>query len=176
MSTFRGLLADFSGPSALDLLTEFRKKFVALAELRTAELRAEIDTFHSIGPTAEMRAVYDEYDSLRYFEQELNRVISAFVNEAIKPWMDVYASTTRFDMIPSFDKTILGKPTGKCSKCGGSLFGSASHYCPTPSTVIRCHRCKGTIVYKRTPEGFEIFHGCESLEQSERLRAPEGNA
>ena len=33
--------------------------------------------------------------------------------------------------LPSFDETVLGKPTGKCEKCGGLLFGSALHYCPS---------------------------------------------
>lgn len=79
----------FSGPSALDLLTEFRKKFVTLAERRTAELRAEIDTYESIGPSAELRGVYDEYESLRYFENELNRLITAFANEAREPLIEL---------------------------------------------------------------------------------------
>lgn len=38
---------------------------------------------------------------------------------------------------------ILGTPTGKCEKCGGSLFGSASHYCPTPARL--CLECLNPI-------------------------------
>lgn len=128
MSILKGLFTDFSGPSALDLLTQFRKKFVTLAERRTAELRAEIDTYESIGPSAELRGVYDEYESLRYFEQELNRLITAFMNEArepliallcrIEPWNT--STVTRppllAERIPSFDETIPGKPTG--NECG----------------------------------------------------------
>lgn len=31
---------------------------------------------------------------------------------------------------------------------------------PTPDTVLRCHRCQGTIVWKKTDEGFEVYHHC----------------
>jgi hypothetical protein len=181
MSTFRGLLTDFSGPSALDLLTEFRAKYAALVERRRDELREQASRFLEDAPTPDLRAIYAEVDSIRYFEQELNRLVTAFANEATKPWRDAWADSLSRNMatspfaLPSFDETILGKPTGQCEKCGGALFGSALHHCPirqvadNDDPVIRCHRCKGTSIYKRTPEGFEIFHGCESLAQGIRL-------
>ena len=35
----------------------------------------------------------------------------------------------RFRVEPA--EMILGKPTGKCETCGGLLFGSALHHCPS---------------------------------------------
>jgi len=81
----------FEGPSALDLLTEFRKKFVTIAERRSRELSDALYARRDEGPSAELREMIDEYESLRYFEQELNRVIGAFVNEATKPFREAYA-------------------------------------------------------------------------------------
>lgn len=43
----------------------------------------------NIGPSAELRGVYDEYESLRYFENELNRLITAFANEAREPLIEL---------------------------------------------------------------------------------------
>ncbi len=93
----------FDGPAALDLLAEFRKKYVVLAERRSAELKATIQAAidadrdrmiregkDGYDHPSEIREMIDEYESLRYFEQELNRVISAFVNEATKPWRQAY--------------------------------------------------------------------------------------
>jgi len=94
----------FEGPSALDLLTEFRKKFVTIAERRSAELKATIQAAidadrdrmvregkDGYDHPSEIREMIDEYESLRYFEHELNRVIGAFMNEATKPFREAYA-------------------------------------------------------------------------------------
>ena len=75
MSAFR----EFSGPSALDLLTEFRRKLMILVERRMAELRGERSE----------RDAYEEYESLRYFEQELNRLIAKFADEARAPLIEL---------------------------------------------------------------------------------------
>ena len=40
----------------------------------------------------------------------------------------------RFRVEPA--EMILGKPTGKCDNCGGSLFGSALHRCPRKSDAL----------------------------------------
>lgn len=103
----------FEQPPALDLLTEFRKKLVALAERRTAELRADIETAidadrdrmlregkDGYDHRPEIRAMIHEYESLRYFEQELNRVIRAFMDDATKPWRDAYASVMMQNYAP----------------------------------------------------------------------------
>jgi hypothetical protein len=37
------------------------------------------------------------------------------------------------------------------------------------SVVIRCHDCQGTLIYKRTPEGFETFHDCSDGERVRRI-------
>lgn len=98
----------FEGPSALDLLTEFRKKFVTIAERRSRELGDILYARRDEGPSAELRDLIDEYESLRYFEQELNRVIGAFVNESTKPFRQAYADAI---MVSSADmRGIPGVP------------------------------------------------------------------
>jgi hypothetical protein len=79
----------FAGPSGLDLLAEFRKKFVTLAERRTVELRTILDEHRNDAPSSEMSAVFEEYDSLRYFEQELHRLICVFVEETRTPLLEL---------------------------------------------------------------------------------------
>lgn len=102
----RPSMRDFRPAPATDLLAEFRKKFVALAERRAAELRAFIDEHHGEGPSDKLRDAYAEYDSLCYFEHELHRVIQAFVIEAVAPWQRTVtdASILRFDMLPTGDQ------------------------------------------------------------------------
>lgn len=83
-------LRQFEGPRALDLLAEFRRKYLILAERRSAELRAVIDTHRVEGPSAELRDAYDEYEYLRHFEDDFHRMIQAFVIEALKPWQEAF--------------------------------------------------------------------------------------
>lgn len=90
----------FEGPSALDLLAEFRKKFVALAENRSRELRDAIYARRDEGPSVELREIIDEYESLRHFEKQLNRVIRAFMDEATKPWQEAYATAMMQNFTP----------------------------------------------------------------------------
>ena len=40
--------------------------------------------------------------------------------------------------------------------------------------TIRCHRCKGTILYKVIAEGYEIFHSCNGSLAQGREPAPAG--
>jgi hypothetical protein len=79
-------MSNFNGPSALDLLAQFRRKYVALAERRSAELRVIID--QDKDPDAVMREAYAQYDQLRDFEPHLHRMIAAFVNDAVTPFRE----------------------------------------------------------------------------------------
>lgn len=106
----------FEPPSALDLLTEFRKKFVGLAERRLLELRAAIDARSNEGPSHEMGRIYEEYDSLRHFENELNRVIQTFVIESVKPWQDALCRTQLCSLAQGFRTESAAGKQGSDSK------------------------------------------------------------
>jgi hypothetical protein len=94
-------------PLALDMLTEFRKKY--------------------------MPHIGHDNDSLHYFEQELNRVICAFVNEATKPWRDAYADSMMRTIPPAFTQYFESTDSeldrmrtmeGRC-RSSGTAFGAA---------------------------------------------------
>lgn len=104
------LYAPFEGPRALDLLAEFRKKYIAVIERRIAELRARINEHSNDGmvksPSDEIRAAFEEYDALRYVEPELHRMINAFVTEAQAPFHRILADAMATN--PHF--TLTTKP------------------------------------------------------------------
>ena len=91
-------MSNFNGPSALDLLAQFRRKYVALAERRSAELRVIID--QDKDPDAVMREAYAQYDQLRDFEPHLHRMIAAFVNEAVTPFREALVDMAARQPLP----------------------------------------------------------------------------
>ncbi len=64
---------NFEPPRALDLLTEFRKRYIPAIE--RGVMSGTIDP-----------------NVLDYFDRELNRMISAFIHEATKPFHDILVS------------------------------------------------------------------------------------
>jgi hypothetical protein len=90
----------FEGPSALDLMAEFKRKHMALVERRIAEIRVMFDEHGDKAPTLEMSRAYDELDSIRYFEGELHRMIAAFVNDALKPWQRAFTDAVSMSASP----------------------------------------------------------------------------
>lgn len=82
-------IPDFQGPSAMDHYTDFMKRYGDWIDRRRAELRAKIADHLDWDPTPEMRAAYDEFESLRDFEPALHRLIHVFTAEAVKPLQEV---------------------------------------------------------------------------------------
>src|ERR1700722_12861961 len=81
---------DFRGPSALDMMTEFEKRYGEVIYKRREELRMQLAVVAGI-QSPEAYAVHDELDSITNFEPELHRLIMAFVAEAVKPLQDTLA-------------------------------------------------------------------------------------
>ena len=101
MSDAMRMMKQFEGPSALDLLAQFRKQYVVpLVERRADELRTFLDEHPELGQ--ENRDKYREYDSLRYFDQDLHRLIAAFVNDAVAPWQKAYTDALMQMPTPTF--------------------------------------------------------------------------
>jgi hypothetical protein len=83
----------FRGPSALDLYADFSKRYGALIDRRVKQLRDQLAEGGSgpldPNPSPDARAMWDELDRLRYFEQDLHLLIRVCVEEAVKPLQDV---------------------------------------------------------------------------------------
>lgn len=84
---------DLSGPSALDLLSSFVKRYGSAIESRRKELYEKMALLNGEF-SDEMASLYDESRAIVYFEPELHRLIQAFVAEAVKPMRDALVEVT----------------------------------------------------------------------------------
>lgn len=101
----------FQGPSALDLLAEFNRTYLAFTGARRTELRAKLAACDGFGfgsgfAPGEYALLYDELRTLDSFQPALHRLITAFVAEALKPWQEMYTDVVVRDVHPLLFRTI----------------------------------------------------------------------
>ncbi len=74
------------------------------------------------------------------------------------PGADAAASSRLISLEQSWSVTLFYAPEGPKSSAEQASAGQP--------VVIRCNRCKGTVIYKRVDGEFHVIHGCESAQLS----------
>ena len=114
----------FSGPSALDLYAGFSKRYGALIDGRVKQLRDQLA--EDPNPSPQAQAMWDELDRFRSFEQELHRLIRAFVDDAVKPMQEALLASMRYHQILTPPPAIFGSsPAAEDTAIGMALKAAA---------------------------------------------------